>query len=66
MPVMEKPTKEQLTGVINLLKQYDDAYNSPLAMGYTKMNKAVEFFHSANGKESYMKQVISLLEAMNR
>lgn len=67
MLVMTKPpTKKQLKALIELLKKYDDSYCHPLASANTKMNKAIEFFQSTNGKHSCMKQVISLLEALNK
>ena len=67
MLVMTKPpTKKQLKALIELLKQYDDSYCDPLASAHKKMNKAIEFFQATNGNPSYTKQVISLLEALNK
>ena len=67
IPVMDKPpTKKQLKALIELMKMYDAEYCSPLSSANKKMNKAIEFFQATNGKPSYMKQVISLLEALNK
>lgn len=66
MQLVEKPSKESVTVVLERLKQYDDAsFNNPLTSAFSRSNVACQFFMHQNGKESFMKQVISLLEALN-
>jgi hypothetical protein len=62
---VHKPSKETVAAVIYDLKQYDASFNNPLVSSLSRANVACQFFMLQDGKESFMKQIITLLEALN-
>lgn len=62
---VDKPSKETVATVILNLKQYDASFNNPLTSAFSRSNVACQFFMLQGGKESFMKQIITLLEALN-
>lgn len=61
MVTADKPNKEAVAKVIEVMKGYDASFCDTKKSAFERSNIAVEFFTTP-----CMKQVISLLEALNK